>query len=151
MHHRELGRKKDVKGIMIRADHIIQSRQPPSPSLSLFSSARQFADPVGHYAMCESFWSRTVLCLGEHSWQIFAKHEQAWKHKELYQHHQNGRIFAAWRWKQIVMWGHGRIGINFLSFCLCWNTQTDNFWPEKLRKTKKIKETEPGEHCILQF
>lgn len=35
MHHRELGRKKDVKGIMIRADHIIQSRQPPSPSLSL--------------------------------------------------------------------------------------------------------------------
>lgn len=62
MHHIELGKKKDVKGIKIRANHMIQSRQPLS--LSLFSAARQFADAVVHYAMCETFWSRTVTVFG---------------------------------------------------------------------------------------
>lgn len=70
MHHRELGKKTDAKGIMIRADHMIQSRHPLSPHLSLsvflslFPAAMQSADSVVHYAMCESFWSRTVTVFG---------------------------------------------------------------------------------------
>lgn len=81
MHHIELGKKKDVKGIKIRANHMIQSRHL-SPSLS-FQLQGNLQMQLCIMQCVKPSGLGLLLCLGEHSWQIFAKHEQAWKHKEL--------------------------------------------------------------------